>query len=1604
MRLTELLAGRYRPRGTLGAGAQGSVWLARDERTGAAVAIKEVAASRAGLLRNELAILGRLRHPNLCEVLDLIELPEAVFLVQRHAPGASLGLWAARDRSPARISAALAAVARALGYLHRRGVLHRDLKPENVLVEERELAGLPAARLIDFGLAVELGAGQGDGATGTLGYLAPEVMAGGRASPASDRYAFGVLLLEALTGRLPRRELGRLDERELDGAPPALAPILRGLLEVCPEARPPLEAVREGLEATVGRSLAPTLADLCGDLRPTPPLLGREPPLARIARALALASRGEVSWLRLAGCGKSSAAREACLAARVAGARVRSSADLWASRPASQQPARQRSLIVDELLAERARPFLLCLDPLAGEQEEVLLLCAELRRSLEAGGELCGGVVLDAGELPEPRLPGWETVDLPRLDRATSEQLVHEMLAGLETPFWIGEVFPATGGDPRLIVELVHAQLAAGLPDQILAIPDRAGLAAHAVEALAPAEQTTLAAVASTIRPIPFAVLEAVVDDAQRSLELLLRRGLVGVEEAGLVPANRLVAEAAARRGPQGEALRRLHARLAAAILGHAAQEPAWLGHHLLHAGAVEEAAAALARAPDARIDDLRRATDELDPGSPVWSGLLRSLGERQRSSGALDAALATAARLGARLPTEGALLAAELLLAGGQPARALEALAALTREPRSDERVLLLEGRAAVFLGRHLEAARCADELRRRGPGARLEAQAEHLAGLASVYLGAPAEGLAALDRATALARTASDRELEVRAESGRGIALGRLGRRDEAAEAHRRCEAIARELGDLRSAASACLNLGTLAHEGLDLDQAYHCYRRAAALAHRAESGTTRVSALSNEANLLLLFGALPEADDRLARAEEAAHELGALAELGYLALYRAERWLLAGDLDAAEVALEAARASFDPGDATGRDAAALLAGELLARRRRVIKAETVVTELEERTPWRGPERFRVHLLAARVELARPAPALESARRELALALALADRAGVGPLAWEAEALLARCAADLGLAQEAAWHASRFAERVRALEERIPHLLRARFAERPDLRRARDSLRSIVAPPRGEAPSLEDLERLLALNQELNQRLPLAELLNRILDAAIELTGAERGFVLLGEERSLRLSASRNLDGESLRRGMEKLSQTIAWLAIEQGRPILVEDAMQDERFVDRMSVTGLRLRAVLCAPFSVRGGRGALYVDNRFREGAFTQRHLALMHAFAGQAGIAITHAQLVEELSRNARQLGEAKAALEERSRGLEAQLEVQGAELGEIAVRLRAHEEELVRKYNAARIIGRSKAIRQLFASLDRVAEADVPVLIWGESGTGKELVARALHDHSPRRSHPFVTVNCGAIAPTLLESELFGHARGAFTGATRDRPGLFEAAGAGTLLLDEVGDMPAEMQVKLLRILQEGSFRRVGEERERRSACRVLSASHRRLDELVTRGAFREDLYYRLQVIQLEVPALRDRLEDIPLLCEHLLGAIRPGLELTPAALAALLDHDWPGNVRQLEHELQRAALLCEGSAIEPEHLSIPIRARRRSRRAAGGLREELRRVERELIQTALREAGGVVADAAEALGLHRVVLYRRMREVGVPAPTTRKPAGKRTR
>jgi DNA-binding NtrC family response regulator len=314
---------------------------------------------------------------------------------------------------------------------------------------------------------------------------------------------------------------------------------------------------------------------------------------------------------------------------------------------------------------------------------------------------------------------------------------------------------------------------------------------------------------------------------------------------------------------------------------------------------------------------------------------------------------------------------------------------------------------------------------------------------------------------------------------------------------------------------------------------------------------------------------------------------------------------------------------------------------------------------------------------------------------------------------------------------------------------------------------------------------------------------------------------------------------------------------------------------------------------------------------------------------------------------------------------------------------------RHHSGKAVKEHALENLVGHHPTMVEIYKLIGVVAENRATVLIRGETGTGKECIARAIHFNSPNVAEPFIAVNCTALAETLLESELFGHVRGAFTGAVESRKGYFELAGAGTVFLDEIGDMSGELQAKLLRVLERQEFYPVGAESSRITAARVIAATHRPLEELVRGGEFREDLYFRLKVVEITVPPLRERREDIPLLAEHLLGKIATKLHrdvrgVSPEVLRALQTYDWPGNVRELENTLTRAAVLARGPVIGPEHMVLD--ALDAGANGAVGTKNQngsLEAVEAAHVQAVLNRTGGNKRQAARILGISRPRLDR---------------------
>jgi transcriptional regulator with GAF, ATPase, and Fis domain len=465
--------------------------------------------------------------------------------------------------------------------------------------------------------------------------------------------------------------------------------------------------------------------------------------------------------------------------------------------------------------------------------------------------------------------------------------------------------------------------------------------------------------------------------------------------------------------------------------------------------------------------------------------------------------------------------------------------------------------------------------------------------------------------------------------------------------------------------------------------------------------------------------------------------------------------------------------------------------------------------------------------------------------------------------------------------------------------------------------------STRTVTTPSGTERPSGElhktatlqqiaGVRKLYEFSEKLMTMKEINELLEAMLDTVIDVTGAEKGLILLLEEGGAPASggdsvppakpvvrAARNVKREAITDTTGAISDSIVRRVVETGRPVIVSDAVTDAQFGSSESVLALRLSSVMCAPLVSQGQvTGAMYVGNDRVKGLFERGQLDLLSIFAGQASLILQNAMLLNALRADKEKLS----------------AELKDKRFGEI--------------------IGVCPSMMEVFRKLQKVATTDISVLITGETGTGKELIAHELHRRSNRATGPFVVINCGAIPENLIESELFGHVKGAFTGAVTSRPGKFQVADRGTLFLDEIGELPLNLQVKLLRALQERVVFRVGDSKPEKVDIRVVAATNRVLEEEIRAGRFREDLYYRLNVVNLFLPPLRERGDDVLIIAKALLSKYADELHsqvqgFTPQALAAIKKSAWPGNIRQLENRLKKALVLCERKLLDVDDLEL---------------------------------------------------------------------------
>jgi transcriptional regulator with GAF, ATPase, and Fis domain/Tfp pilus assembly protein PilF len=1605
----------------VGRGSFGRVFRVVEVGSGETRALKVVPrGGHEGMLLDEFEQLARLRHPSLPKVFEVGRTRDAIDDLAAGAPY-FLAEWIDGARSDGaawtgelgpRVWALLADLAGALAVIHGAGLVHGDVTPANVLIEAER------AVLVDLGLAATTGA------RGTPAYMAPEALAG-NVEPRSDLYGLGATVIRLVTGRplfegsslgeLAARILAGAAPRVLPGVPAPLADLINRLVARDPDARPASAlALLDELD-----QLAPAIAP--GSSRRARPKVGPPPAPATWA--------GAAEATRTIGRSLAEPAVAAIVVVGAAASGARQLAERAARGWQLEQVAQQRpsSVVlgtVDEVgaalgipAAPSSRAWIEQLARAARRSVGVVLVdatddarAADLIAALvRSPGERA---VLVLADLAPATRPGVVVHTAPSLDVEGTRALAGTMLGRTPTVAWATGLHAASGGLPLTAIELVRSIASERDPFAIdwstRTTAGAAELRAQQLRAVAAGARRAATAIAAWGG---HARIEHVLTTlrAEGGKTAVGLADIVELERAGLARrlGDTVVLDRAVLAAVETIAGASALANLAAVALGAFHDVAA-------RAGAASGCHAVLVLAPL-----LERAT--LDAPRAT---LACDVAEQLLAHGRADRALALARRALVHAPARAGLIAARAASAQGAyddattfardaeaaGADAVQAQLVLARAAQRAGNLDVAEAALArlhALHPEHPEAAgtyarllvtrsRYADarEIAQRSAATSGTAQAgdsplvalrAEAAGLAAFYLGNLDEADAAFAALELGAQANNDSSNVGRALSLRGMVAQQRGQLGLASDRYREAARRLADAGELHAAATAELNLGTVLAERGRSSEALPRLAAAGRVFAELAATTELCAAELNRGNALLAVGLVDDArvaaEAALARAAGAPH----LRAFALLVLGDARR-RLGDDGGAIRSYREALAIGAERGDAHAQISAHVALAEAGVRERADADVEALCASVDDRDRWtiaRG--RLLLHGATEATDAARE---LADACGDVAARAADADRLERAFRGYAVAARLAERARDTA-------RTTAFAERARGAHASwvatAAPAFRAALEADPDRERLPGHDAEVrTTPARGRAGDAPHLRRLLTLSRRLNTEASIERILDDVIDTAIELTLAERGFLLLRQPGGeLAAVVSRNFtSGDLGATGSATVSRSIAERAAQTGEPVLTIDAGIDERFGAAASVAALRLRSVLAVPLRQRGSIiGCIYVDHRLRGGAFDDSAASVLGELADIAAIAIENARLTAELRATTR-------AVDDLNARLSAELAERDAEL----VRVRADlpdRDRLRERYE--KIIGRSPAMLRTLDLVDRAAATALPVVIVGESGTGKELVARALHDHGPRKGGAFVAINCSAVPETLLESELFGHVRGAFTGAERDRRGLFEVADGGTLFLDEIADTGPAMQAKLLRVLQDGVIRRVGDTQTRKVDVRIVAASQLSLAELAAAGRFREDLRFRLDVITIPMPPLREREGDVPLLVEHLLAALCAGRSvprLTRAALRALSHHRWPGNVRELENALARGVAMG-GDVIDIADLPEAIaaaNARPEPAKPVPGedlrLKPALTATEQAYITAAMTRAKGNQTLAARLLGLSRFGLQKKLRRL----------------
>ena len=1541
-------------------------------------------------VRAEFDVLSSVRHPGLAHWTDHGVFPDGqAFVARSWVEGVTLDRWIAQAELES-IGTAIAGVSAALAELHRNRFLHGDLKPANILIDRTN-----RPILTDFGLARSFDAG-GAAVSGSAFFIAPERLLGAPASAASDQFALGVLLYTALGGSLPTSDhfYARFPTEpflavvagEVEELPPWSRDLVANLVSRDPARRPDAATVTELLARRLGLEV-----NTQEDAPRLPFVRGRETwfderaasrrhewievpeseTCEAVADALAVhATRREQRVARIDG--------------RLEVERLTSLAALDAWVDARLAAAPEAKLIVT---LERATPWTL------RSVEHLARACNETSTTRVA---ICAPTAPPASSL-------WARAQLPNVTREVIATFLDEIIEdgpgdrcdelakrlakpGVTTNSRLNARLVELVCDGRLRRSESKWQLLPGdwttQLDDIDSAPLELGSSAarlcRAIEVVIDDDPRIGTAVRlSGLSP----------DEARSALRELESQRVVRVLRG---PTGRLLERLAARPSTPDATRTGLRRRWHEELIERGSHGDVGLPHAFglgLSAGSPETLANCVRELreqdePERALDLVERCMSvgrEEGRATPVealyeYALAWCTFGELERSE-----------RLAAELedrsaPALAKRVRAHVALARNDYAEASQLFTRARSEDARDQgdsiygevRVLFEAHRDDEVIARVEALDRGDSQINRRA-----RANMRLLAAMSHLRAGRLDVAGTALERELDAARARQDSALEAVTLLNLAALERRRGARERAVELLKRAVDLQDHNGRLAAGAQARAMLGrSLRDVGRPADSIPVLLRaartrerlgdRAGASAARGMAGLSWAdrghvhsarSELEAGARMLTDVGRRIDAElfwarHRLLEARVARNAFEAPKSSPHdprITLWNARAAWLQGNLTEARTqAAWAARLASELGQllvgAEARAVCAWLDAEDPPR-----SADGAVIDIEIVAWLSSANRAAQDGLELLAQLEHAGRDDRAARVLLALASEAPDATTLDAFVGRALACFERCAAGLSRAERSA--------------------LRRNLLARPDPRPS--DLRAFEHIPSETEDEDMDVLALLDINHRLLEDEQLETLLGTIVEEAMRVCSAERGFLVLEEKG--KLSFDKALD--SLRGDIGKpdleVSRSIVERALAEGAPLRIGDAMGDPSFGGARSVAELRLRSVLCAPFRVREEiRGVIYIDHRGRPAAFGSKDERLLGLLADQAGLAIRqrllHDQLKHANQKLSRQVARRDSELDTARRALK-------------VVGIAAP---------ASGIVGSSAVMRTVHEAIARAAPTTLPVLVHGASGTGKELCARAIHAQSQRKDKPFVVENCAALPASLIESELFGFRRGAFTGANEDRAGLFERADRGTLFLDEIGELPLELQAKLLRVLETGEVRRLGDAESRTIDARLVTATNRDLPTEVEEGRFRADLFYRLDGLSIRMPALEEHVEDIPELALHFLrlDEARTGTSrrIAPEVSEQLCRRPWPGNVRELANEVARLIVLSPDDLVDPSLVRDPGPKPRPSSEPARVV--PLQQLEREAILRALEVTGGDKRAAAELLGISRAKIYQRLK------------------